>query len=204
MYQFSHKKTWETWNWKERYPEQQEIRAYLRHVYETLELSQNVVFNARVSKATWDEAQKHWVVYVGTKVYALARFFIPCTGYTGQKYIPGLKGLETFEHAYHTSDWPVDLSVDGKRVGIIGTGSSGVQIIEYLAHKVAHLTVFQRSPNWALPRLQEQLTAASKADDRLSYPQLFQKLNHTPTGLKRYAAASSHFRRYDSTTPRDL
>ncbi|OAP53873.1 hypothetical protein AYL99_11895 [Fonsecaea erecta] len=144
------------WAWKERFPERQEIAAYARRVCEVLGLRQHIVFNTRVNRALWDETNQHWVTYVqgeGTdEIFVTARFFLPCTGYTGQKFVPGIKGLETFQQAFHTSEWPEHLDTRGKRVGIIGTGSSGVQIIETLGPQVSQLTVFQRTPNYAMPR----------------------------------------------------
>lgn len=144
------------WAWKEQFPQREEIAAYVRHISEILELRENIRFNTRISKAVWHAKGKQWEIYSShdgaEKKFVTASFFIPCTGYTGQRYIPDIPGLTTFPQAFHTSEWPLGLNTDGKRVGVIGTGSSGVQIIETLAPDVASLTVFQRSPNYAIPR----------------------------------------------------
>ena len=77
-----------------------------------------MVFDMFISKAVWCEKASQWEVFVGDEIVATAQFYLPCTGYTGKKYIPDFKGLSSFVHAYHTSEWPRDMSVDGKRVGV--------------------------------------------------------------------------------------
>lgn len=156
----------------------------MRHVSDTLNLTEDMVFNTRISSAIWDETQKRWSIFVNDRLFVTCQFFIPCTGYAGQKYVPAIKGLETFKNAYHTSEWPADLSLDNKRVGVLGTGSSGMQTIETIGPHVSHLTVFQRTPNLANPRHQQQLTAESEAEEHKNYEQRYQHMNETPTGLE--------------------
>lgn len=158
----------------------------MQHTAEVLGLRPHMIFNTRLSKAEWDEDKKHWALHANGHVVATTTFFIPCTGYAGEKYIPKIKGLSSFTHAYHTSQWPEHLSVEGKRVGVIGTGSSGMQTIESIGPKVGHLTVFQRTPNLSNPRHQQQLTAESEAQEQKEYVQRFQGMQDTPTGLEIY------------------
>lgn len=184
VYQFSAKETWSSWNWKERFPEQQDVHGYMRNVSKVLKLYDDMHFNTRVSKAVWHETSKRWAIYVKDKLYCTTQFFIPCTGYAGQKYVPNIKGLETFKHAYHTSEWPENTVIKDKRVGVLGTGSSGMQTIETVGPQVKHLTVFQRTPNLANPRHQEQLTAESEAAEQKNYAERYAAMNTTATGLE--------------------
>ncbi|KAK5202880.1 hypothetical protein LTR41_011392 [Exophiala xenobiotica] len=116
VYQFS-----ETiWTWKERFAERQEIADYARHLSD---LRKNIAFNTRITEAVWNDVDHHWVTYVdaGTEkpVFATASFVVLCTGYTGQKHVPEIKGLETFGRAFHTADWTSDIVTEGKRVAVI-------------------------------------------------------------------------------------
>lgn len=90
----------------------------MRHACRKLNLYENMIFNTFISKAVWCRSECRWEIFVGDEILATAQFYLPCTGYTGKKYVPDLKGLGSFEHAYHTSEWPRGLSVDGKRVGV--------------------------------------------------------------------------------------
>ncbi|KAF5364616.1 hypothetical protein D9758_005630 [Tetrapyrgos nigripes] len=162
IYQLSLPSLYKTWNYKEKFPGWKELREYFHHVDQTLDLSKDVYFNSRVSEAEWDGKEDRWVVKTedGKKV-AKARFLLLCTGIGSKYYIPDLKGLSSFKGImHHTARWPQEgVDVKGKRVGIIGTGATGVQVIQELAPDVGHLTVFQRTPNMALPMQQGQVTA---------------------------------------------
>lgn len=158
IYQFTPDDAWDEWNWSERYPAQKELKAYFNHVDRVWDISKDTSYNTEVQKASWDDAAKHWVVEsVSTidnklKSSMTARFLIYCTGLNAQAWMPNFEGMDTYKgFMCHTSFWPQQgLDVKGKRVGIIGTGASGVQTIQEIGPQVDHLTVFQRTPNTAL------------------------------------------------------
>lgn len=206
VYQFADKKTWSGWTWKERFPAQEDVfqvtpatrspetipelagvltkTQYMKQAAEKWNLRKYMMFNTRLQLAGWDQSKQCWTLHADGKVLATTKFFIPCTGYAGEKYVPDLKGLASFKHAYHTSQYPEHFSCDKKRVGVIGTGSSGMQTIETIGPKVGHLTVFQRNPNYCNPRHQQHLTAESEAAEQKDYVKRFEGMQKTPTGLE--------------------
>ncbi len=141
------------WRWTERYATQPEILAYIEHVADRLDLKRDVTCNTKVTAARYDDAAGLWRVSTDKGEEVTARFVIGATGALSAARIPEFKGLESYTgETYHTGTWPhhkVDFA--GKRVGIIGTGSSGVQLIPMLAEEAAHLHVFQRTPAYSIP-----------------------------------------------------
>ena len=158
------------WEWTEKYPAQPEIHAYLRHVADRHDLRRDIVLNTRVTAARFDEASTRWTVRTDQGDELSARYCIMAVGCLSKPKTPEVPGLETFAgDVYHTAYWPeggVDLA--GKRVGVIGTGSSGTQAIPLLAAQADQLTVFQRTANFSLPAfnrpIDQQLVASIKAD----------------------------------------
>lgn len=141
------------WNWSERYSPQAEILAYLRFVADRLELRRDIVFGATVTAATYDEAAALWQVVTEAGERFEARFVITATGCLSASRVPDIEGLEGFKGQwFHTGQWPHE-AVDfaGKRVAVIGTGSSGIQAIPVIAAEAGHLTVLQRTPNFTIP-----------------------------------------------------
>ncbi|MHA6802584.1 flavin-containing monooxygenase [Salinifilum ghardaiensis] len=141
------------WDWSERYAAQPEILAYARHVAQRHDLRTGITFNTRVEMLDWDESACEWTVTTGDGARATARFVIAATGCLSVPSRPQFDGLDGFTGEVHwTSHWPheeVDLA--GKRVAVIGTGSSGLQTITAIAPVVGQLTVFQRTPPYAVP-----------------------------------------------------
>jgi cation diffusion facilitator CzcD-associated flavoprotein CzcO len=143
----------EEWEWSERYPEQPEILRYLNHVADRFDLKRDIRFGARVESARYDEAANLWrVTTVAGERYA-ARFLITAVGCLSTANVPDIPGLETFGGRwYHTGQWPREgVDFTGKRVGQIGTGSTGIQAAPVIAAQAAHLTVFQRTANYSVP-----------------------------------------------------
>ena len=141
------------WDWSELYASQPEILAYANHVADRFDLRRDIVFETRVESMLYDEQAGRWTVRTAEGEEVSARFCIMATGCLSARNVPDFNGLERFrgEH-FHTADWPeqgVDLT--GKRVGIIGTGSSAIQAIPILAEQAEHLYVFQRTPNYSMP-----------------------------------------------------
>lgn len=172
-YEFSDQRLWSEWNWSRKFPSQAEIQHYLAFVCDRLDLRPHLRLETRVSAAHWDDEQRMWHVFDGINRLADCHYFVSCTGYATIPHIPDLPGQETFREAYHTSRWPDDLNYEGKRVGVIGTGASGVQCIEAIASKVGHLVVFQRTPNLATPKRQEAMTIQQCHEMKIRYPSLF-------------------------------
>ena len=145
--------------WQERYPTQPEILRYAQYVADRFDLRKDIVFRTRVASAHYDEDSRTWSVRTEHEDAVTARFLVMATGCLSSSKLPEIPGLDTFKGAtYHTAHWPhegVDFS--GKRVGLIGTGSSGVQSIPVIAEQAADLTVFQRTPAYSLPARNREL-----------------------------------------------
>jgi len=151
------------WKWSERYASQPEILHYLNHVADKLDLRRDIQFETRVTTAHFDEASSRWQIETDRRQdksrmdFGGDRFSaahcIMATGCLSAPRRPGFKGLESFEGDwYHTGYWPHEgVDFTGKRVGVIGTGSSAIQSIPHIARQAAHLTVFQRTPNFSIP-----------------------------------------------------
>ena len=141
------------WDWTERYAAQPEILSYAQHVADRFDLRDDIQFNTRVESAHFDEAGDVWRVTTSDGETATARYVVAATGCLSVPNEPDIPGSDSFEgEVYHTGRWPhetVDFS--GKRVAVIGTGSSAIQAIPLIAEQAAHLTVHQRTPNFSIP-----------------------------------------------------
>jgi cation diffusion facilitator CzcD-associated flavoprotein CzcO len=164
LYQYSREELWRGWDFGELYPAWDEIREYFRYVDEKLDLSRDIRFDTRVTTAYFDEGSHTWTVHTDCGRIARARFLVLCTGIGSKPHRPEIPGLDDFAgNLHHTALWPqegVDLA--GQRIGVIGTGATGVQVIQSLAPVAAQLTVFQRTPNMAIPMRQRRLDATDK------------------------------------------
>ena len=141
------------WKWSKRYPGQAEIERYLNHVADRFDLRKDIQFNTRVISTTYDENGGRWLVTTSTDENLTAQFLVMATGLLSAPKPIEIKGAETFKgRTLHTWDWPKeDVDFTGRRVAVIGTGSSGVQAIPLIAKQAKHLTVFQRTPNFVVP-----------------------------------------------------
>lgn len=141
------------WQWTERYPREHEIRAYLRHVADRYDLRRSIRFDTQVTSVVWDEAAGRYTITTDAGDAYCARFLVEAVGLLSATNVPHFPGQDNFAgEIHHTSRWPhqgVDLS--GKKVAVIGTGSSGIQVISEIAPQVGHLTVFQRHAQWIVP-----------------------------------------------------
>lgn len=159
------------WVWTEKYATQAEILRYLNWVADKLDLRRDIVLNTRVVSAVFDEESTHWTLSTDTGAEFTARFCLMATGPLSDAMIPDINGLDTFAgEVHHTAHWPhepVDFS--GKRVAVIGTGSSGIQTIPLIAEQAAHLHVFQRTPNYSVPAGNKPLTATELAEIKAGY-----------------------------------
>ncbi len=141
------------WSWPERYATQPQILAYINHVAERFDLMRDVQLNTRISEATFDSALNRWTLKTSQGETISARFCIMATGNLSTPRVPDFKGLDSFKGKwYHSGMWPVEgVDFTGQRVGVIGTGSSGIQMIPLIAQQAKHLYVFQRTANFSLP-----------------------------------------------------
>ncbi|KAJ8519525.1 hypothetical protein ONZ45_g3541 [Pleurotus djamor] len=168
IYTIGIEELWKEWNWTERFPGWQELQAYFDWVEEKLDINQDVDYNTRVVEAQFDEQTNRWVVKTDKDIVYHARFLSLCTGFASKSYTPDIPGLGSYAGTLvHTNQWPDSgIDVRGKRVGIIGTGASGVQVIQEIAPLVKHLTIFQRTPNLALPMTQRSLTVEMQEKEK--------------------------------------
>ena len=154
MYCFSFsKELLQDWNWSGKYPEQPEILSYLNHVADRFDLRRNIQFNTRVTSARFLEDAGLWEVETDQGNLVTSQFLITGIGCISSGNVPSIKGLDSFQGEwYHTGSWPHEkVEFAGKRVAVIGTGSSGVQSIPVIAEQAEHLTVFQRTPQYTIP-----------------------------------------------------
>jgi cation diffusion facilitator CzcD-associated flavoprotein CzcO len=167
IYELSIPEVYNTWHWSTNYPDWRELQSYFDHVDKVLNLSQDCAFESVVVSAEFDIGVGKWVVKTQDGRTAKARFLIVAAGFAAKRHIPGIKGLDTFKGTIsHSSFWPAEgIEYKGKRVAIIGTGASGVQMISEMGQDAKQLTVFQRTPNLALPMGRRLLT--EEEQDRL-------------------------------------
>jgi cyclohexanone monooxygenase len=160
------------WVWSEKYPTQPEILRYANHVADRFDLRRGITFNTRVTAAHWDEKTLQWNVVTAAGETVQARFVIMATGCLSKPKMLDIPGADRFEGStYHTSSWPHEgVDFTGKVVGVIGTGSSGIQSIPLIAKQAKDLTVFQRTAVYTLPALnrplEEEEVRTRKADYR--------------------------------------
>ncbi|HEX3712039.1 MAG TPA: NAD(P)/FAD-dependent oxidoreductase [Trebonia sp.] len=159
------------WSWSERYPAQPEILRYLNHVADRFGLRPCIQLNTRVRSSTWDAAAGHWTVTTSENESVSARFFVSAAGCLSQFQVPDLPGLDEFEGPwYHTSRWPKEgVDFTGKRVGLVGTGSTGIQVAPEIAAVADHLYVFQRTANFAVPNRNRPWQEAEEAAFKTGY-----------------------------------
>ena len=184
-YEFSLEEVWRDWYWTERFPSWNELQCYFRHVDEKLDLSRDIRFDTRVTGARFDPDTDQWEIECAHGHRTRARFLLPCTGFASKAYVPDIPGLEDFSGpCVHTGHWPRNgLVMAGRRVGVIGTGASGVQVIQEAGKIASQLTVFQRTPNLALPMQQQALEERTQRAMKAHYPEWFRLRALSPGGL---------------------
>jgi len=159
------------WQWTERYPRQPEILAYLNHVADRFELRRDIELQTRVTAAHFDEPAGLWRIETDRGQQLTARYCVMATGCLSLPKQPDFAGVERFAgDCYLTAAWPEkDVDLTGKRVGVIGTGSTAIQVIPQVARQAAHLTVFQRTANFSVPARNGPLPAAEQQRIKADY-----------------------------------
>jgi cation diffusion facilitator CzcD-associated flavoprotein CzcO len=179
-YSFS-KELLQEWDWKEHFSGQPETERYLNFVADKFGLRDYIQFNTRVVGATFDEGANCWDIRTADGSHVRAQFIVAAVGILSAHYMPDFVGVETFKgESFHTARWPKkspDLA--GKRVGVIGTGATAVQLITEIAKEVGHLTVFQRTANYCAPLRNATIDAETQKKIKASYPEIFRRTRET-------------------------
>ncbi len=162
---------WEDWVWPERYPRQPQILAYLNEVADRHDLRRSITFDTRIESAHWDEAVSRWRCTTSRGETITAQFLIEGVGLLSSTNVPEFPGSADFQgEIFHTARWPHEpVDLRGKRVGVIGTGSSGIQVIAEIVPEVGHLHVFQRTPQYVVPAQHSPISEAALAAIRDDY-----------------------------------
>ena len=183
-YSFS-KEVLDEWDWKELFAPQPETLRYINFVSDKYDLRKDVQVEARVDSVHWDEARGLWTAQVAGGGEITARYVFTAIGLLTIPSLPDIVGVDDFEGpSFHTHDWPREaVDLRGKKVAVIGTGSSGVQVISTIAPEVEQLTVFQRNPNWCAPLHNAPIDTEQMAEIRASYDEIFERCRQTPGGF---------------------
>ena len=173
------------WKWPERFAAQADILRYINHVADRLDLRRDIEVNARVTSALFDDATSTWTISTASGSTATARFCVMASGNLSLPRVPQFPGLDNFKGDwYHTGLWPKEgADFSGRRVGVIGTGSSGIQAIPVIAEQAKHLHVFQRTANFSVPAVNRPLTPEADQAHKAKYPQWRQESRSTPFGI---------------------
>ena len=156
-----------------------------QHVADRFDLRRDIQFDTRVFSAIFDEAEGRWVLEITTGERVTATYCVMATGCLSSANMPKFAGIDSFQgETYHTGHWPHEgVDFGGKRVGVIGTGSSAIQSIPILARQAAHLYVFQRTPNYTIPAHNGPLDPAYQAAVKADYAGLRARAKATVPGL---------------------
>jgi cyclohexanone monooxygenase len=173
------------WEWTERYPTQPEILRYLNHVADRFDLRRDIRFDARVTRASWDDAASEWHVETDVGDELTCRYLIMATGCLSTPQQPAVTGIDRFDgETYHTGRWPHEpVLFEGKRVAVIGTGSSGIQAIPAIAREAQHVYVFQRTPNYSVPARNRPLDPETQRDVKGRYGEIRERMRLSFAGF---------------------
>ncbi|MFJ8236201.1 flavin-containing monooxygenase [Ureibacillus sp. NPDC094379] len=176
------------WSWSSRFPEQPEILRYLNFVADKFDLHSDINFSTRVTSASYDEGSKRWLIQTDQGDQITAKYFITGVGCISTANVPNIKGLDNFEGEwYHTGHWPHEkVDFAGKRVGLIGTGSSGIQSIPVIAKEAKNLTVFQRTPQFSVPAKNHPYTPEFLQKSKENYHEIKRIMRNTVGGMAMY------------------
>ena len=175
------------WDWTERFPSQPELERYFNHVADRFDLRRDIRFGTRVERARFDEGTNRWIIDTSGGATVSARFVVSAAGCLSEVNKPAIPGAETFAGVQlHTARWPAEgVDVAGKRVGVIGTGSSGVQVIPQVARTAEHVFVFQRTAQYTVPARNRPLDDEARRELRDSFGERQEFKRTTPAGLSR-------------------
>jgi cyclohexanone monooxygenase len=173
------------WEWSERYAAQPEILKYINHVADRFDLRPQIQFDTRVMRVLYDDTEGRWLIETEAGEVFAARFCVLAAGCLSVPQKPDVKGLDSFKgNWYHTGFWPHEMvDFTGQRVGVIGTGSSGIQAIPIIAEQARHLTVFQRTPNYSIPAWNRPLEPDLVAEWKARYAEIRERARTGQAGV---------------------
>lgn len=181
------------WTWSEQFAGQPELLRYARHAADRMDIRKDIQFETRVTGASYDESAALWVVSLHEGSSVTCRFLITALGPLSATRMPDIEGIESFKgQSFHSSRWPIDADdplggraydFTGRRVGVIGTGATGVQIIPIVARTAARLHIFQRTPNWCTPLGNSPISSERMDKLRHDYPSILEFVKSTPTAF---------------------
>ncbi|KKY29532.1 putative cyclohexanone monooxygenase [Diaporthe ampelina] len=172
------------WDFSERYPSQDELQRYFSRVADRYDLRRHIEFGTRVTAAHYDDSEGTWTITTSDGMSSTCRYFVVGTGITSIPKEPDFPGIDTFEgECYVPARWPTQkVNFEGKRVGIVGTGSTGIQLIPKVAHAASELTVFQRSPNYVAPGRNHPVDELRKAEIKRDFGATWELARKNPNG----------------------
>ena len=173
------------WNWSEHFAGQPEIERYLNFVADKFDLKKDIQFDSRVKSVVFDEAEKMWTLTTLDGRSVRAKYVLAATGFMSAHQMPDIEGIDTFEGiSAHTARYPREgIDLRGKRVGVIGTGATAVQVIQSIAKEAGHLSLFQRSPNWCCPLRNRPITPEERRDFKARAEEIFDRCKGTFAGF---------------------
>ena len=170
--------------WDTRYINQPRILAYLERVADRFDLRKDIQFNTTITTASFDEASGRWEVLTDKGDKISAKYLVTALGLLSVTNVPDIKGREKFKgEQYHTGAWPEGVEFGGKKVGVIGTGSTGIQVITAIAPQVGHLTVFQRSAQFSVPVGNGTVSKEEVAEVKRNYDEIWRKVKNSMIGF---------------------
>ena len=173
------------WEWSGKYPEQPEIERYLNHVADRFDMRRSIALSTRVTSAHFDDVTHRWEVGTEHGDRVSARYVVSAVGCLSAANLPDIPGRDRFEGEFcHTARWPREgIDFTGKRVGLIGTGSTGIQATPVIAAQAEHLTIFQRTPNFTVPARHAAFAPEDQAAIKQDYEAIFQRTRESPAGF---------------------
>lgn len=182
-YSLSVPEVWKTWNWTERFPSHKELKEYFRHVDKTLDLSKDAYFNTIATSVKYLDGK--WVINTRDGRVSRCTYLILATGSSYKKNTPDFQGLDSYRgKLVHTAEWPREgLDVSGKRVGVIGNGATGVQVVQELGKQDCELSVFIRNPIHALPMRQRKMSTEEQETSKTAYSFLYEGAQKSRAGF---------------------
>ena len=173
------------WTWSQRYAGQEETQAYMRFVADKCDMWPHIQLETEIVEATFDEKRAGWTIETADGERFTCRYLVSGMGMISEPMIPNIAGLDRFEGPlFHSSRWPQEgLDYDGKRIGIIGAGATTVQMLPVVARDAGHVTVFQRTPNYILPAMQQEITEAREKEIKDDYTAVINKCRNHVFGM---------------------
>ena len=173
-----------TYPWTKHYVYQKEVLQYLRHVVKRYDLRKDILFETEMTEARWNDEDDRWTVTTSTGVRFITRYLITSLGLLSRQNFPDITGIRDFRgEMYHTGQWPESVKLEGKHVGVIGNGSTGVQVITEISSYVKHLVSFQRNPQYSVPSGQAEVSEQYRRDINESYSQIWDGVRHSLFGF---------------------